>query len=130
MRDMSKNLSFTKSIAPQTINSDTTTNGTGVDIRDYDAVTIAWESSTTVSDGTYVLGVEESDDDSTYTDVASADMVGTVANFSSSSEGNRWQGYIGIKRYIRATFVSTSTSSGGVFAGTIVRGLPHSAPTS
>ena len=130
MRDISKNISLAQSIDPQTISSNTTTNGTGVDVRDYDGVMVVFESNDAVADGAYVLGVEEADDDSTYTDVASADLIGTVANFSSSSEGIRAVGYIGIKRYVRATIVSTGTSSGGIMGGHVVRGLPHSAPTS
>lgn len=130
IRDMSKNLSLAQSIDPQTISSNTTTNGTGVDVRDYDAVVVSFESNDAVADGIYVLGVEESDDNSTFTDVASADLIGTVANFTASSEGIRWQGYIGIKRYIRASIVSTSTSSGGIMGACVIRGLPHSAPTS
>jgi hypothetical protein len=130
MRDISKNLLAAISIDPQTISSDTTTNGTGVDVRDYDGVMVLFQSNDTVADGAYALKIQESDDDSTYTDVDSSEQIGTLSNFSSSAEGTQQIGYVGNKRYVRPVITSTSTSSGGIFVATVIRGLPHAAPTS
>lgn len=130
MRDQSKNLLAAISIDPQTISTNTTTNGDGVDLRGYDAAMALFESNDTIADGDFALKLQESDDDSTYTDVAAADQIGALSDFSSSNEGVQQVGYIGNKRYIRGVIVSTSVSSGGIMGCTIVRGMPHRMPTS
>lgn len=130
MRDISKNLSIAQSIDPQTIATDTTTNGDGVDVRDYDAVMAVFESNDTIADGDFALKIQESDDDVTYTDVDSSEQIGTLSDFTSSNEGVQSVGYVGNKRYVRAVITSTSTSSGGIMGASIVRGYPHNAPTS
>jgi len=130
MRDISKNLLATISIDPQTISSDTTTNGTGVDVRDYDGAMVVFQSNDAITDGAFALKLQESDDDSTYTDVDSSEQIGTLANFSSSAEGIQQVGYVGNKRYLRPVITTTSTSSGGIVSAHVTRGLPHRAPTS
>ena len=130
MRDISKNLLATISIDPQTISSDTTTNGTGVDVRDYDGAMVVFQSNDAITDGAFALKLQESDDDSTYTDVDSSEQIRTLSNFSSSAEGIQQVGYVGNKRYLRPVITTTSTSSGGIVSAHVTRGLPHRAPTS
>jgi hypothetical protein len=130
MRDISKNLLAVISIDPQTISSDTTTNGVGVDVRDYDAAMVVFQSNDAVTDGDFALKIQESDDDVTYTDVDSSEQVGTLADFTSSNEGSQQVGYLGNKRYVRPVITSTSTSCGGIFMASVIAGLPHNAPTS
>jgi hypothetical protein len=131
MRDISKNLSVGVSIDPQTISSDTTTNGVGVDVRGYDAAMVEFTSNDVIADGDFALTVEESDAlSSGYTAVATAELIGTLVDFSASNEGVQQVGYVGNKRYVRGVVTSTSTSSGGIMGCNVVRGLPHNAPTS
>ena len=130
MRDISKNLLAVISIDPQTISSDTTTNGVGVDVRDFDGAMVLFQSNDAVTDGDFALTIEESDDDITYAAVAAAETIGTLADFTSSNEGSQQVGYIGNKRYIRPVITSTSTSCGGIMMATVIKGLPHNAPTS
>lgn len=130
MRDISKNLLATISIDPQTISSNATTNGVGVDVRDYDAAMVVFQSNDALTDGVFALSLEESDDNSTFTAVASTEMIGTLANFTSSNEGVQQVGYIGSKRYIRPVITSTSVTCGGILSAHVTRGLPHNAPTS
>ena len=131
MRDISKNLSAVISIDPQSIATDTTTNGVAVDVRDFGAAMVLFASNDAITDGDYALTVEESDaSGSGFTTVAAADLIGTLTDFSSSAEGIQQVGYIGTKRYIRAVITSTSTSTGGLMSATIVKGRPYKAPTS
>jgi hypothetical protein len=130
MRDISKNHLAAISIDPQTIASDTTTNGDGVDLRDFGAAMAVFFSNDTIADGDFALKLQESDDDVTYTDVASGDQIGTLTDFSSSAEGVQQVGYIGEKRYIRAVIISTNTSSGGIMGANIIKGRGYKLPTS
>lgn len=130
MRDISKNLLAALSIDPQAITSDTTTNGASMDVRGYDAAMVIFQSIDAVTDGSYALTIQESDDDITFTDVDSSEQIGTLTAFTSSAEGMQQAGYVGNKRYIRAVITSTSTTCGGTFAASIIAGYPHNAPTS
>lgn len=129
-RDISKNLLAAISIDPQTISTNTTTNGDGVDLRDYDAAMVVFFSNDAITDGTFALSVEESDDDSTYSAVDSSQIIGTLTDMDSDTESIQQVGYIGDKRYIRAVITSTGVSSGGILGANVVRGLPLRAPTS
>jgi hypothetical protein len=108
------------------ISSDTTTNGTGIDTTDYESVTFAYQSHT-LTDGTYTPLIRESDDNSTYTDVADADLTVTEASvaFAATADNTvKKIGYTGTKKYVRASVVSTGTSSGGGMSAMAILGHP------
>ena len=96
----------------------TSANGTGVDVSNVGEVTVHWVVGA-ITDGTHTPTIEESDDNSTYTAVAEADLVGTLAALAAST--NQKVSYIGTKRYIRAvTTITGSPSTGGVYAAVVV----------
>jgi hypothetical protein len=110
-------------------------NGIGVDIKGYDAVTAVWgfgATGDTLSGSVFVVGVlQESDDNSTFTDVAAADMVGTPPTVDSNAEDSvTYQvGYIGSKRYLRTKYDFTGTHSTGIEGfGLVIRHLPAQLP--
>ena len=96
-----------------------------MDLQGFDGGVVVFAVGT-ITDGTHTPKVQESDDDSTYTDVAAADLEGTLAALA--SDVNQRVGYKGNKRYIRDVSTVGGASTGGVYAGVVVRGLPHRAP--
>ncbi len=134
-RDISKHFDLPLSLDAAVYTSDQ--NGTGVDIRGYDAVTACFgfgATGDTLSGSVKVLPVlQESDDNSTFTDVAAADMVGTLTVVDDNAEDSVIQrvGYIGSKRYIRTKFDFTGTHTNGIECyGFLIRGNPAYQPTS
>jgi hypothetical protein len=102
-------------------------NGTGVDLRGYTRALILCEmgnSGDTLSGSLYTdIEVEESDDNSTFTDVADADLqtsvtgtnTGTFAHVDAPAEDSTvfMTTYNGTKRYIRVVVNVTGTHSNG-----------------
>ena len=128
LTQQSPKLVLTKS----TINSNTTTAGTAVDMLGYDALTFFMnvESRT---DGTYTPLVQESDDNSTFTDAADADLYsGGVSStpeaaVARTSTGISSIAYRGAKRYVKFSVVSTSVTTGGSVSVTAVLMQPKMA---
>jgi len=123
MRDIKNNADLQQSIAPAARTA--TVNGSGVDLRGYDAAMLVFHPGT-ITDGTHTPKLQESDDDSTYTDVATADQDGTLADLASNVIQR--VGYKGAKRYLRGVVTVSGATSGGVYGAGVVRALPHQAP--
>ena len=102
-----------------------TANGSGVDLASFASATVAF-SVGTITDGTHTPKVQESDDNSTFTDVAAADLIGTLAALASNV--NQRVGYRGTKRYIRAVTTIAGATTGGVYAGVVIRGDARKQP--
>lgn len=119
-RDMQSRSSAAFSINPATISSDTTTAGSGVDVSGAAAVVIRFFVGTR-TDGTYTPDVQVSDDNSTWSDAAAFEIIGSETAISASntivSVGLR--GNV-LKKYVRARIVSASTTSGATACGAIV----------
>ena len=113
-------------------------NGTGVDLQGYEGATIlvdvGAEGDTLSSSVHFEVSLEESDDDSTYTDVAQAGIIdGTIASGGiflkldgttgadpGTAGGIFRVGYVGGKRYIRVVLAKTGTHSTGTPIGAMV----------
>lgn len=146
-----RELSSCKELDSMLDNATLTTNNTTVaggsaDLQGCDAATVIadiGEWGDTGTDG-WEIGLQESDDDSTWTDVADADLTTTVAGASTvtgaqstgifaiiddASEDDRQYktGYIGSKRYIRPKLTATGNQSTGTPIGVfcIKEGLRH-----
>lgn len=128
MRDLSSNIGPASSIEPDG-NRTATTNGTGADLQGYNSAAVIFHFGV-VTDGTWTPSVEESDDDSSYSAVASTDLEGSLSAVTSSNDqATQKVSYIGTKRYIRAVVTETAASTTGAkFSAVIVRGRPHLAP--
>ena len=122
MRDIKSNADVVKSVDPATYNSDQT--GAGVDLRGF-ASSMAVIQSGALTDGTHTPKLQESDDNSVYSDVSAADLEGALANISANTIQRT--GYKGSKRYVRV-FVTSSGATGAIYSASIVRGLPSAAP--
>lgn len=75
------------------------------------------------TDGDVTPLIEESDDNVTYTAVADANLTNTEASAALSAAGVSTIGYVGFKRYVRATAVTAAGSTLSVGASFVKFGL-------
>lgn len=75
-------LGFAIALAPAARNA--TANGTGVSLSNYGAIGVVFASGV-ITDGTHTPKLQESNDNSTWNDVAAQDQVGTLANLASNA---------------------------------------------
>jgi hypothetical protein len=75
------------------------------------------------TDGSVTPLIEESDNNSDYTAVADADLTNTEASAALSAAGVSSIGYVGFKRYVRATAVTAAASTLSVGASFVKFGL-------
>lgn len=97
----------------------------------YEALEILLETGAW-TDGTFTPKLQESSDDSTYTDVAAANQLGTFTAISSSAGQNSIQrvAYVGTKRYVKCVVTVTGSPATGMVMGiTGIGGYPRNLPT-
>ena len=75
------------------------------------------------TDGSVTPLIEESDNNGDYTAVADADLTNTEASAALSAAGVSNIGYVGFKRYVRATAVTAAGSTLSVGASFVKFGL-------
>jgi len=122
MRDITNNLTLKRALAPVVAGTDNTAYVSQIlDTRDYDAVMLAIQIGTNTDvDVTFTVLLEESSDSgmSGQNAVADADMNGTelLAGFQFDDDNEcRKLGYIGSKRYIRATITPANNGAGNIY---------------
>jgi hypothetical protein len=127
LRDIASNLDPVVAIAPAA-NRTATTTGSTVDLRGYNSA-MAVVHYGVITDGTWTASLEESDDDSTYTAVAAADLIGAFTTAGSATDLTTQKvGYRGDARYIRVVVTETTASStGALFSAVVVKGHPNQA---
>ena len=125
----------------------TETPSSGVDVRDYGAALVLATvgAITNIANSpvpSWTLKLQESDDDSTFTDVAAADVAladhnndgsitsGVFATIDAADEDDQCYScsYIGTKRYIRVVATAADTPGATPISVVVARGLPHLAP--
>lgn len=84
----------------------------------------------TITDGTFAFDPEESDDGSTWTNIAAGDLSGSFTNATSGADDTVQEvGYLGSKRYVRCNVTVTgSPSTGGPIGVVFVKAGLRSAP--
>lgn len=135
-KDLFNNVKVVPAFDVRTISSSTTTTGDVIDTAGFESVTFVFQTGT-VTDGDYTVLIEDADESAfnvTNAAVADAYLLGTEsgASFSADTDDNDIGkvGYIGGKRYVRMSIVSTNVSSGAVVGGTCILGHPTDAPQS
>lgn len=137
IRDLSANLVDSVCIDAAVKTADA--NGTSIDLQQYrngGFLFVVGASGDTLSGSVYIeLEVEESSDNSTWTDVADADLnatvtgtnTGTVAKIDDAAEDSTtvYAEYKGTKRYIRPVINVTGTHTNGTPIGVV--GLRYNA---
>ncbi|KZY05264.1 MULTISPECIES: hypothetical protein [unclassified Sulfitobacter] len=131
MKDFHSGVSVSQSIAPQAVTA--ALNGASVDLQGYNAalcvIDIGAGSGTSP---TMTVLLQESDDDTTFTDVAMSDLLGgdQLAQITGTTDEAVYRrGYVGNKRYLRVRVSATGgTSPSFPMAAQVIRGHPNDAP--
>jgi hypothetical protein len=110
-------LGFNTSISPAAHAA--TATGSGVDLQAFEAATVVLNVGT-ITDGTHTPKLQESADNSTFTDVAAADQLGSLVALVSST--NQKVSYIGGQRYLRVVSTVSGATTGGVYSALVVTG--------
>lgn len=136
MKDLSNNINPAVSLAAAVRTA--AANGTGVDLQGYESATVlvdvGAEGDTLSSSVYFEISLEESDDNSTFTDVAQASIIdgtiaaggiflkldGTAGGNPDTAGGIFRVGYVGNKRYLRVVIAKTGTHSNGTPIGAMV----------
>lgn len=113
-RDLYNNVSVVSSVVPAVLTA--TATGTGIDGRGFQSVTYVINTGAIAGSGNFTPKIQESDDNSSFTDIAAADMLGSFPAALSASTAIR-VGYKGNKRYTRA--VLTLNSGTSIAAGAV-----------
>jgi hypothetical protein len=134
MRDLMDRVHVAPAFEPKAAIADNTAIVSVVaDLKGFGSCMLAFMTGTDAdADATFTVLIEDSDDNSTYTAVDDAYLNGleTLASYNFADDAEtRKIGYVGIKRYVRAT-VTPASNTGNVFLGGVwVLGLPRRQPT-
>jgi hypothetical protein len=133
-RDMHNNIQPDPALVIQDIVSDTTTVGIIIDTSGFESVEFVILSGF-LRDGAYVPLIQDGDDSGLSDAAAVSDtfLLGTesAASFASTDDDKTKRiGYVGKKRYVRLSIVSTSVLDGGYLSAVAIKGNPSNAPTS
>lgn len=122
-QNLTREVSPVISLAPAARNA--SANGTSADLAGYESCVVVFPTGT-VTDGTHTPKLQESNDNSTWNDVAAGDQSGTLVALTASSVQR--VGYIGAKRYLRAVLTVSGATTGALSSALILRGYPHQTP--
>lgn len=135
MRDHAHNIHVVPAFAPAAAVTDNTPQVSAiVDLLGYNSATLVFNTGTlSDADATFTVLIEESDNAnlSSGNAVADDDLIYTEAavSFTFADDGEaRKIGYIGNKRYVRATITPANNTGNLFLAGNWVLGRPHTAP--
>lgn len=137
-KDLFNNVKVVPAFDIRIISSDTTTTGDVIDTAGFESVTFVFQTGT-VLDGDYTVLIEDADESAfnvTNAAVADAYLLGTEAgaSFSADTDDNDIGkvGYIGGKRYVRMSIVSTNTGAdaSATIGGTCILGHANDLPQS
>lgn len=134
MRDLMDRVHIAAAFAPKAAVTDNTAFvSTVADLKGYGSCLLAMITGTNAdADVTYTVLIEDSDDNSTFAAVDDAYLNGTelLAGFQFDDDGEpRKIGYVGIKRYVRATVTPANNTGNAFLAGVWVLGQPQRQPT-
>ncbi len=130
-RDIKNNVDAPQSIAPAARTA--SVNGASADMQNFDSAMGVWNIGL-YTDGDFLAKLQESDDDSVFTDVAAADLDGAYTSVDDVSKDNTTQrvGYKGNKRFFRMVITEAGASpapgTGLVSGGVINRSHAHGTP--
>jgi hypothetical protein len=105
-------------IVPQSIGG--AVLGTGIDLAGAEAALVILNAGAATAAAT--VKIQESDDNSTFTDVADTDLIGITGNpagFTATASTVQKISYVGVRRYVR---VATTAGTAALLAAEVVRG--------
>lgn len=132
MRQSLYNLARAKATLAIALRTNGTVNGTSVDLnenKDASRSAMLIVQSGTITDGSHAVTLQESDDNSSWSTVAAADLQGSAPTVSSTDDDALFElGYKGSKRYLRAVVTTSGATTGGTLGAVILRGFPRRQP--
>ncbi len=126
MRDLSHNLGIVQAVKPQVLAA--TDTSAALDLLGFGSAAVVINTGAIVSAGDFTAKLQHSDTTTSgdFTDVATADLIGTLPA-SLAADSVYKQGYIGNKRYLRT--VITKNGGTSIAAGAVlVKGNAASKP--
>lgn len=125
MRDvMQDDTSARLSVTPLLRSANTAVNGTGVDLvgtGNFFRTAMLLVIAGAITDGTHTFKLQESDDNSSFTDVAAGDLSGSLTAVTTANASSvQRQSYTGSKRYLRAVVTTAGATTGGNTAAVIL----------
>ena len=116
MRDLANNIGTVQAVAPAVLSA--TTTSAAIDLLGFESAAVIINTGAIVSAGDFTAKLTECETSGgTYTDVAAADLVGTLPATLEAASIYK-QGYIGNMRYLKA--VITKNSGTSIAAGAVV----------
>jgi hypothetical protein len=111
--DLKNNIKSLNALNIQAITTNATTAGVEIDTQGFDSVTFEILTGAR-TDGTVTPLIQESDTSGSYSgSVADEDLIGTEADAAlSAAQSRSIIGYVGKKRYVKLSLVSTVVTSG------------------
>jgi hypothetical protein len=135
-KDLHNNIDIKRAISPVSVSDNTAQVSQILDTRGYESIELVIATGSIAdADATFSVLIEDGDS-STLTDaaaVADTFLLGTeaLAGFQFDDDNEcRKIGYVGGKRYVRATITPASNASAALFSAVWVLGNARTAPTS
>jgi hypothetical protein len=127
--DMHHDVKQVIALAIAVIDSDTTTAGIIIDTAKFTALEFLLVSGT-ITDGAYAVSLQHGDDSglSDAATVDDAEILGDADFALADDDTAKRIGYVGKKRYVRLSTVSTATTDGGTFGAIALLGNPMHSP--
>ena len=131
MKDMYNNLKIVPVLAPQSKGADgALTHDTAVDRNGWDSCVFVMHTGACDATNYATLTLTESDTASNFTAVADGDLIGLEADTKSDNANYECAklGYIGNKRYVKATVTVEFTDAAVLVSALAILGSPRLAP--
>lgn len=124
LKDGKARISVAQTLAPAAHTA--SANGTGVDLAGFESAAVVIDVGAR-TDGTHTFEVQESDDNSTFTAVADADLDGTEPVVDGAADDDQVYvvGYKGRSRYLRVAVTVASATTGALYGASVVRSAPR-----
>lgn len=107
------------SLAPAARNA--TANGTGVDLQASGGGAVVELIPGAWTDGTHAFKLQDSADNSTFTDVAASEVDGSFTSITAATTTVQRVAYLGSKRYIRVVATVTGATTGAIYGAIVSR---------
>ncbi|MBZ9999639.1 MULTISPECIES: hypothetical protein [unclassified Mesorhizobium] len=124
MRDLANNIGAVQAVAPAVLTA--TNTSAAIDLLGFNGAAVIINTGAIAGSGNFTPKLQESDDGTTFTDVAASDLVGTFPAALVATSVVK-VGYIGNRRYVRTVLTLNSGTSVAASA-VIVKGRAASKP--
>ncbi|TGP88927.1 MULTISPECIES: hypothetical protein [unclassified Mesorhizobium] len=126
MRDLANSLGVVQAVAPAVLTA--TNTSAAIDLLGFNGAAVIINTGAIAGSGNFTPKLQESDDGTTFTDVAAGDLIGSFPAALVAASALK-VGYIGNRRYVRTVLTLNSGTSIAASA-VVVKGRAASRPVS